>query len=421
MCTQSHSCFDASPLKLAHLQYAGKENEGLERGIDRGIMAFIGLIERNYVSEGAIYRPMDLARKAQYLTLDIIGDIAFGSDFGHLTQDADVHEYIKRTEASMPAMMVVSVLPVLARLMQSPLLRRFMPSENDPHGFGKFIGYVERKRRRKIHILHCIKNAADGRPKNSVAKRVVAERLGPNGIDRKDMLGSFLKHGLSREEAEGEALVNVIAGSDTTATAIRTTMLYLMSSPQAYRKLAHEIRTAAANGQISSPITDEEARTLPYLQAVIKEGMRVFPPVTGLMPTVVPPGGDVIRGIPVPEGTEIGWSAFGVQHNKGLYGLDAETFRPERWLEAKDEHLLQEMTSTWELVFKYGKWQCLGRAVALLELNKIFVEVRYPVLAPCMRLSRLTAYLPAPTALPCLRLSSRHSCLPSLCACRRAP
>ncbi|KKY36053.1 putative benzoate 4-monooxygenase cytochrome p450 [Diaporthe ampelina] len=328
--------------------YAGKENEGLELGIDKGIMAFIHLIERDYVSEGAIYRPMDLARKAQYLTLDIIGDIAFGSNFGHLTQDADVHEYIKRTEASMPAMMIVSVLPVLARLMQSPLLRRFMPSENDPHGFGKFIG---------------------------VAKRVVAERLGPNGADRKDMLGSFLKHGLSREEAEGEALVNIIAGSDTTATAIRTTMLYLMSSPQAYRKLAHEIRTAAAKGQISSPITDEEARTLPYLQAVIKEGLRVFPPVTGLMPTVVPPGGDVIRGIPVPEGTEVGWSAFGVQHNKGVYGLDAETFRPERWLEVKDDLLLQQMTSTWELVFKYGKWQCLGRSVALLELNKIFVEL----------------------------------------------
>lgn len=328
--------------------YAGKENEGLERGIDKGIMAFIGLIERDYVSEGAIFRPMDLARKAQYLTLDIIGDIAFGADFGHLTQDTDVHKYIERTEASMPAMMIVSVLPVLARVLQLPLLRRLMPSEKDPHGFGKFIGE---------------------------AKRVVAKRLGPNGIDRKDMLGSFLKHGLSREEAEGEALVNIIAGSDTTATAIRTTMLYLMSSPQAYRKLAHEIRTAAAKGQISSPITDEEARTLPYLQAVIKEGMRVFPPVTGLMPTVVPPGGDVIRGIPVPEGTEIGWSAFGVQHNKGVYGLDAETFRPERWLEVKDEQLLQDMTSTWELVFKYGKWQCLGRSVALLELDKIFVEL----------------------------------------------
>lgn len=328
--------------------YAGKENEGLERGIDQGIMAFIGLIERNYVSEGAIYRPMDFARAAQYLTLDIIGDIAFGKDFGHLAQDADVHEYIERTEASMPVMMVVTVLPALARLLQSPLFRRFMPSENDPHGFGKFIGF---------------------------AKKVVSERLAYKGPERRDMLGSFLKHGLTPEEAESEALVNIIAGSDTTATAIRTTMLYLMGSPQVYRELAREIRTAAAGGRLSSPITDEEARALPYLQAVIKEGLRVFPPVTGLMPTVVPPGGDVIRGVPVPEGTEIGWSSFGVQHNKGVYGVDAETFRPERWLEVKDEEQLRNMASTWELVFKYGKWQCLGRSVALLELNKIFVEL----------------------------------------------
>lgn len=197
------------------------------------------------------------------------------------------------------------------------------------------------------------------------------------------MLSSFLRHGLTREEAEGEALVNIIAGSDTTATAIRTTMLYLMSSPQAYRKLAHEVRTAAAEGRLSTPITEEEARALPYLQAVIKEGLRVFPPVAGLMPTVVPPGGDVIGGVPVPEGTEVGWSAFGVQHNKGVYGLDAEAFRPERWLEVKDEEQLRTMTSTWELVFKYGKWQCLGRTVALMELNKMFVEVsRTRILPP---------------------------------------
>lgn len=209
----------------------------------------------------------------------------------------------------------------------------------------------------------------------SIAKQVVSERLAAKGTERNDMLSSFLRHGLTREEAEGEALVNIIAGSDTTATSMRTTMLYLMSSPQVYRKLAHEVRTAAAEGRLSTPITDEEARSLPYLQAVIKEGMRVFPPVAGLMPTVVPSGGDVILGVPVPEGTEIGWSAFGVQHNKGVYGLDAATFRPERWLESKDEEHLRAMTSTWELVFKYGKWQCLGRSVALMELNKMFVEV----------------------------------------------
>lgn len=103
-------------------------------------MAFIDLVERKYVSEGAIYRPMDLARKAQHLTLDIIGDLAFGKNFGHMEQDEDVFGYIKQTEASMPAMMLVSVFPVIARLAQSKLLQQFMPSEKDPHGFGKFIG-----------------------------------------------------------------------------------------------------------------------------------------------------------------------------------------------------------------------------------------------------------------------------------------
>ncbi|EON97694.1 putative pisatin demethylase protein [Phaeoacremonium minimum UCRPA7] len=188
------------------------------------------------------------------------------------------------------------------------------------------------------------------------------------------MLGSFLAHGLTREEAEGETLVQIIAGSDTTATAIRTTLLYLIASPLAYGKLTQEIRTAASEGRLSNPITDAEARTLPYLQAVIREGLRVHPPVVGHMGTTVPKGGDVILGVPVPEGTDVGWAAFGVQHNKAIYGSDAIMFRPERWLDASEAQL-KTMTSTWELIFKYGKWQCLGRSVALLELNKIFVEV----------------------------------------------
>lgn len=103
-------------------------------------MAFIDLIERKYVSQGAIFRPMDLARTSQYLTLDIIGDIAFGTDFGHLEQDKDVFDYIKQTEASMPVMMLVSVFPVIARLVQSKPFQHLMPSEKDPHGFGKMIG-----------------------------------------------------------------------------------------------------------------------------------------------------------------------------------------------------------------------------------------------------------------------------------------
>ena len=82
---------------------------------------------------------MDLSKKAQYFTLDVITSLAFGQKFGYLDQDADVHSYIKMTEDSMPVMMVLSVIPALARLLQTRLLRRLMPSEHDVVGFGKFI------------------------------------------------------------------------------------------------------------------------------------------------------------------------------------------------------------------------------------------------------------------------------------------
>lgn len=195
-------------------------------------------------------------------------------------------------------------------------------------------------------------------------------------VKRRDMLGSFLTHGLTREEAEGETLVQIMAGSDTTATAIRTTMLYLMTSPSCYSKLAREVREAAQSGAISSPTTNSEAGNLRYLQAVIKEGLRVFPPVTGLMSTTVPKGGDFMHGMSIPEGTDIGWTAFGVLRCKEVYGADADVFRPERWLEAGEDQL-KNMVAQWELVFKYGKWQCLGKTVALMELNKVFAEVSY--------------------------------------------
>jgi cytochrome P450 len=152
-------------------------------------------------------------------------------------------------------------------------------------------------------------------------------------------------------------------------------MLYLMTSPSAYQKLQAEIDNAISSNQISSPITDAESKKLPYLQAVIKEGLRIYPPVTGLMFKTVPKGGDTFNGVHIPEGTDIGYCAWGVHHSKETFGEDADMFRPERWLEAEGEKL-RVMNTTVELVFNYGKWQCPGKSVAAIELNKIFVEVR---------------------------------------------
>jgi hypothetical protein len=44
---------------------------------------------------------------------------------------------------------------------------------------------------------------------SSIAKEVIGKRFGPNKLEKKDMLGSFLSHGLTREEAESESLVQM--------------------------------------------------------------------------------------------------------------------------------------------------------------------------------------------------------------------
>ncbi|KUJ15933.1 cytochrome P450 [Mollisia scopiformis] len=327
--------------------YSGKENSSMEGTIDKQIQNLINLIERKYLSTNKKSEPMDLGQKGQFFTLDVISDLAFGKALGFLDKDEDVFEYIKITEQYIPAMLVMANIPWLARLTHTRLFRSLLPNEADKLGFGAFIG---------------------------VAKQITRDRFQPGAEPQKDMMGSFIRHGLTQEEVAGETLLQVIAGSDTSAATIRVVLLNLMSSPPCYRKLQEEIDSAIKTGKISSPITDSEAKQLPFLQAVIKEGLRITPPATGIFNKTVPKGGDVLNGIFVPEGTQIGSSFYGVHHSKKIFGEDADLFRPERWLEAEGD-TLATMMSTSDLIFHYGKYQCLGKPVALMELNKIYVEL----------------------------------------------
>jgi hypothetical protein len=90
------------------------------------------------------------------------------------------------------------------------------------------------------------------------------------------------------------------------------------------------------------------------------------------MVKMVPPSGDTINGICVPGETRIGYGGFSILRNKKIRGEDANVFRPERWLEGEK---IKELDLTWEVVFNAGRYQCLGKNVALIELNKAFVEV----------------------------------------------
>jgi cytochrome P450 len=329
--------------------YSGKGNESLEGTIDEQVAAFIELINTRYVSTPDDYRPMDLAEKVQYFTLDVISALAFGRPFGHLKEDADVYDYIKIVKSFIPVLSVFGLLPWLSNLFHSRPFRRLLPKDSDKLGFGAFIG---------------------------VAKSAVAERFAPSAKHQSDMLGSFIQNGLTQEEAASESLLQIFAGSDTSATTIRILLLHVLTNPHMYARLRAEIDNGISTGAISSPIKDAEGRRLPYLQALIKESLRMFPPASGYMPRTVPKKGDVIDGKFIPGGTEIGSSALALHRSKKTFGCDADIFRPERWLEAEaDPARLALMTGSVDLVFHYGRYQCLGKNVAMMEFNKVFVEL----------------------------------------------
>lgn len=337
--------------------------------IDKRLLHFISFIRQRYLSasiqtstseksdshaSSSTYRPVDFARIAQYLALDIISDIAFGQPFGFLESDSDVHDYIKTSASLLPLFEWFAALPSLERLTRIGWVsKRFMPKPTDKKGLGRLMG---------------------------VAERIVNERYrAASKVDPKsDMLGSFIRHGLPQEQAKIETVLQIMAGSDTTVATLRMTVLYINTSPSVMRRLLVELDAADRAGKLTRPIArDKEIRThLPYLCACVKETLRIWPSVLGLAFKDVPKGGDTVNGIFLPAGTSVGYGAWGLHRSKAVYGDDANLYRPGRWTDTKDETKLAEMTRSADLVFSYGKSGCLGKPVALMELNKAVTEVR---------------------------------------------
>jgi cytochrome P450 len=99
--------------------------------------------------------------------------------------------------------------------------------------------------------------------------------------------------------------MNIGAGSDTTSISLTSIIFNLIKYPRVLEQLRAEIKEHEAQGTISDPIKFAEANQLPYLQAVIKEGLRMHP-ATGLgLGRVVPSEGATLAGQYFPPGVRI--------------------------------------------------------------------------------------------------------------------
>jgi cytochrome P450 len=103
---------------------------------------------------------------------------------------------------------------------------------------------------------------------------------------------------MTAEEICANAAIIIMAGSETTATLLSGLVFRLLKDPPILEKLMKEVRSAF---QSESEMTFAEEAKLPYLQACIDEGLRIYPPIPSVIPRMTPPGGEVISGFNIPE------------------------------------------------------------------------------------------------------------------------
>lgn len=126
-----------------------------------------------------------------------------------------------------------------------------------------------------------------------------------------------------------------------------------------YNRLREEVARADA----ADPSSSYNLQNLKYLDAVVREGLRMGMSTPTRIPRVVPQGGWSFHGYWFPEGTTVGCQPYTLHFNPSVFP-DPFTFKPERWLEGPS----QDMQRDW-IPFSLGQRGCLARNLAQSELQ----------------------------------------------------
>lgn len=183
---------------------------------------------------------------------------------------------------------------------------------------------------------------------------------------------------ISDDELLDHIVTFVIAGHETTSVVLNFTLYALAQHPEVQQKLREEV--LACNKE---PTFDDlwPAENFPYLDAVTREGFRLFPPgarnekvannddVLPLGTPIVGTDGKLIHEIPIKKGQVIHIPIMAVNRLSPVWG-DGETFRPERWIEKQGISDGKFLPGAWSgmLTFLVGPRSCLGYRLGAFSL-----------------------------------------------------
>ena len=184
-------------------------------------------------------------------------------------------------------------------------------------------------------------------------------------------------------------MLSILAGGDTTSAIMRAVVYYLSKTPTAYKKLTDELDSA----KLSMPAQWKDIKGLQYLDAVLRESLRINPGLAMVMERVVPGAGFTLPdGRFIPGGTKVGINPGVTCHDRGVFGDDADDFNPDRWLPRKGESednfqtRYRRMRDLADFAFGAGERVCMGRYLATMEIWKLFATLfsQFDVSTSCL-------------------------------------
>ena len=185
----------------------------------------------------------------------------------------------------------------------------------------------------------------------------------------RSMLVKFAKQPkFTKQMLCAETIGVIFAGTDTTAHTLSFTVGALGINARVFQTARAEVDRV---WDLNNGLNPESLKELNYIQAVIKESMRLYPVSNGSSGCITATD-TVIEGIKVPAETQIGWSLIAAGRDPQEYPLPNE-FQPERWLKDKEGDSLPTF-----LVFGSGPHRCWGEALSLLEATVMLAMlIRY--------------------------------------------
>ncbi|GAU45034.1 hypothetical protein TSUD_107290 [Trifolium subterraneum] len=205
---------------------------------------------------------------------------------------------------------------------------------------------------------------------NKFTDEIINKRKEIGFSARNDLLSRFMCSVNDEKYIRDIVISFLLAGRDTVAAGL-TCLFWLLSKNQEVEKKIQEEATRVIKNPDQEYPSFEEIREMHYLNAVVYETMRLYPPVQFdskfAKKDDVLPDGSYVR-----KGSRVTYHPYAMGRMERVWGSDCGEFKPERWM--KDGVFVSES------VFKYPVFQggfrvCLGKELALMEIKCVVVAL----------------------------------------------